>query len=172
MFILSAHGQQLCLDLPDLPLTQFLVICIAVQLRHATIRYIGLRFQLNQQILPAGTDSGALYGLQSPSLNRYCCARSHASRICGLALYGDGAASVSSTTVCYHAVGGLCHIRHTSPEVQPRYSLAKCMPSSFHQIRCQWLPPCLSQACAVALVRLLVMILAHCKPAGSTAKAR
>ena len=66
-----------------------------------------------------GTDNGALYGLQSPSLNRYCCARSHAGRVCGLALYGDGAASVSSNTVCYHPVGGMCHLRHTNNEVCP-----------------------------------------------------
>ncbi|KAK9865738.1 hypothetical protein WJX84_006968 [Apatococcus fuscideae] len=81
-----------------------------------------LRFSTREELLWSGTESGALYGLQSPSLNRYCCSQSHASRICGLALYGDGAASVSSTTICYHAVGGLCHLRYTNA----KGSMAAC----------------------------------------------
>ncbi|KAK9820479.1 hypothetical protein WJX72_010776 [[Myrmecia] bisecta] len=66
-----------------------------------------LRFSSTHELVWAGTESGGLYVLQSPTLERYSSVRAHTSRVHDMVALGDGMVSVSSSVLRYHACGGL-----------------------------------------------------------------
>ena len=111
----------------------------------------GVRFSPEHEILWAGTESGNVYSLQFPSLERYASVRcdsasvrcditaplptvnqeaeparavcsAHNGGVRDMAALGDGLASVSAGMLRYHAVGGLPQATVPAPEAKHQCS--------------------------------------------------
>ena len=71
----------------------------------------------DSHLLGTGTESGGLYALQCPTLERYSSVRAHTQRVSSLRPAGQNVLSLSSDRVRMHASGGMPKMTFKDAEV-------------------------------------------------------
>ena len=74
---------------------------------------------IDTHLLGTGTESGGLYALQCPTLERYSSVRAHTQRVSSLRPAGQNVLSLSSDRVRMHASGGMPKMTFQDAEVGP-----------------------------------------------------